>query len=189
MCFSVAGCTFSLRQNGNAIATGEVSALSFALDNGWQWIEDPNNAGRMCFAIPDCTVSFRQNGDLIVTGDLNVTGAKNFVHAHPTDLSKEIVFVSLEGPEAGTYIRGTADMFNGEITIELPEYFSLVTSDEFMTVQLTPNGEWLQLYVVEKDARHLVIREASGKSGQFDYFVQGVRLGFEDHEVIRSAGN
>ena len=187
MCFSIAGCTFTLRQNGNAIATGEISALSFAIDNGWQWIEDPNNVGRMCFAFAnDCKVSYRQNGNLIVTGDLDVTGAKNFVQQHPTDLDQEIVFVSLEGPEAGTYIRGTAQLLNGEVEISLPEHFTLVTSDENITVQLTPNGEWLQLYVVERSASHLVVREATGKTGSFDYFVQGVRLGFEDHEVVRT---
>jgi hypothetical protein len=29
------------------------------------------------------------------------------------------------------------------------------------------------------------VREASGKSGQFDYLVQGIRKGFESHQVIR----
>lgn len=122
---------------------------------------------------------------LFVGSDLQVSGKKSFVQAHPTDPTKEIVYVSLEGPEAGTYIRGTAQLINGEAVINLPEHFSLVTNDEGVTVQLTPLGEWLQLYVAQKSAKQLIVREASGKSGQFDYLVQGIRKGFEDHQVIR----
>lgn len=129
----------------------------------------------------DVTVASR----LFVGSDLQVSGKKSFVQKHPTDPTKEIVYVSLEGPEAGTYIRGTAKLVNGEAVIQLPEHFSLVTNDEGVTVQLTPLGEWLQLYVVQKSAKQLIVREASGKSGQFNYLVQGIRKGFENHQVIR----
>lgn len=122
---------------------------------------------------------------LHVVGDLMATGTKSFVQAHPADPRKEIVYVSLEGPEAGTYIRGTAQLINGEAVINLPEHFSLVTNDDGLTVQLTPLGEWLQLYVTQKSTKQLIVREASGKSGQFDYLVQGIRKGFKDHQVIR----
>jgi hypothetical protein len=124
-------------------------------------------------------------GDVYIKGNLNVDGTKKFVQPHPTDPTKEIVYVSLEGPEAGTYIRGTARLANGEAVINLPEHFSLVTSAEGLMVQLTPVGEWLQLYVVKKSTQQIVVREANGKNGQFDYLVQGVRKGYEDHQVIR----
>src|SRR4029077_17827740 len=39
-------------------------------------------------------------------GGLAGTGTKSFVEPHPTDASKLIRYVSLEGPEAGTYFRG-----------------------------------------------------------------------------------
>jgi hypothetical protein len=123
--------------------------------------------------------------DLQVKSDLQVRGKKSFVQAHPTDSTKEIVYVSLEGPEAGTYIRGTAKLVNGEAVLNLPEHFSLVTNDEGLTVQLTPRGEWLQLYLVKTSTKQIIVREASGKSGQFDYLVQGIRKGFENHQVIR----
>jgi hypothetical protein len=122
---------------------------------------------------------------LAVNGDLTVTGTKSFVEVDPTDPAKEIVYSCLEGPEAGTYIRGTAKLVDGEAVINLPEDFNLVTSDEGLTVQLTPAGEWLQLYVVEKGTQRIVVREANGKNGQFDYLVQGVRKGYEDYQVIR----
>jgi len=122
---------------------------------------------------------------LNVVGDLIVTGTKSFVQDDPTDPSKQIVYVSLEGPEAGTYIRGTAQLVNDEAVINLPEHFSLVTNDAGLTVQLTPRGEWLQLYLVETSTKQIIVREAQGKSGQFDYLVQGVRKGYENHHVIQ----
>jgi hypothetical protein len=70
----------------------------------------------------------------------------------------------LEGPEVGTCIRGTAQLVNGEVVIELPEHFALATSSEGLTVQLTPIGEWLQLYVVELSPQRLTVREAQGRT-------------------------
>jgi hypothetical protein len=124
-------------------------------------------------------------GNIRIDGNILKTGTNSFVQPHPTDPTKEIVYISLEGPEAGTYIRGTAQLVNGEAMISLPEHFSLVTSDEGLTVQLTPVGEWLQLYVVEKGTHHVIVHEANGKNGQFDYMVQGVRKGYENHQVIQ----
>jgi len=120
-----------------------------------------------------------------VNGNLSCTGTKPFVQQHPTDPSKEIVYTAVEAPEARTSIRGTAELVNGKAEIELPEHFGLVTSAERLTVTLTPVGQWLQLYVVEKAPGRLFVREASGKSGQFDYLVQGIRKGYEDYQVIR----
>ena len=124
-------------------------------------------------------------GNLHVNGPLYVTGTKSFIQPHPTDPTKEIVFTCLEGPEAGTYTRGTAELVNGEATVTLPEAFLLITGDEDVTAQMTPRGTWLQLYVVSADARTLVVREAGGRSGRFDFLVQGVRKGYEQQPVIR----
>ncbi len=74
---------------------------------------------------------------------------------------------------------------SGEAIIELPEHFSEVTSEQGLTVQLTPLGEWLQLYIVEKNTKRIIVREATGKDGSFDYLVQGIRKGYENFEVIR----
>lgn len=125
------------------------------------------------------------NGNVRIGGKLTVTGTKSFVQDHPTDATKEIVYNALESAESGTYFRGTAELVNGEAVIELPEHFGLVTSEDGLTVVLTPTGQWLQLYVVEKSTQQLIIKEAQGQSGQFDYLVQGIRLGFENEPVIR----
>lgn len=87
--------------------------------------------------------------------------------------------------EAGTYIRGTGKLTNGKAVLELPEHFSLITAEEGLTAQLTPRGEWLQLYVGELTTRQIVVREALGKNGQFDHFIQGVRIGYEHHKAIQ----
>ncbi len=125
-------------------------------------------------------------GEVDVNGNFTVTGTKSFVQAHPTDPTREIVYVALEGGEAGTYVRGTGQLQSGKAVLALPEHFGLVTATEGLTVHLTPRGEWLQLYVVELDTTQLVVREAQGKSGAFDYLIHGVRRGYEQHEVIRT---
>jgi hypothetical protein len=142
-------------------------------------------AGNVGIGTTDPLWKLHVDGDLRVEGDLFKGGTNHFIEDHPQDPAKEIVYASLEGPEAGTYIRGTAQLVNGEAVINLPEHFSLVTSDEGLTVQLTPAGEWLQLYVVKKSTQRIIIHEVNDKNGQFDYLVQGVRKGYENHQVIR----
>jgi hypothetical protein len=128
----------------------------------------------------------RFDGDVQVSGNFSVTGTKAFVQTHPTDPDREIVYVALEGGEAGTYVRGSGQLESGKAVLSLPEHFGLVTSSEDLTVQLTPRGQWLQLYVVELDTTQLVVREAQSKSGTFDYLIQGVRRGYQQHEVVRA---
>jgi hypothetical protein len=139
--------------------------------------------------VDEYKTSLRDNvdvsGDLDVGGDLTVAGAKGFAQEDPADPSRAIVYVCLEGPEAGTYQRGSADLAAGRATIDLPDHFATVTADQDLTIQLTPVGEWLELYVVEKSTSRIVVAEASGREGRFDYLVQGVRRGYEDYQVVR----
>ena len=122
-----------------------------------------------------------------VTGNFTVTGGtKNFAVVNPLDSSKAIYFAALEGPEAGTYYRGSAKTVDGKAVIKLPGYFAQMTECENMTVQLTPNGTWSQLFVAEKTPGQLVVKVADGaKDVEFDYFVQGVRKGFANYQVER----
>ena len=79
-------------------------------------------------------------GDVDIDGTLNVTGTKNFVHPHPTDPSLEVVFVALEGPEANTIFRGTANLVNGEARIVPDESWRLTTAETGITAFVTPRG-------------------------------------------------
>jgi hypothetical protein len=123
----------------------------------------------------------------VITGNLNAGGTKSFVTADPTDPTKEIYYAALEGPEAGTYFRGSAELVNGDVTIELPQHFTSVTAAEGLTVQLTPVGKWLQLFVKEKSNQRIVVGEATGQSGSFDFIINGVRKGYENFQVVREA--
>ena len=67
-------------------------------------------------------------------GDYGGTGAKYFIEPHPTDASKVIRYVALEGPESGTYFRGTAHASHGQAVIAVPEDFRMVTDDEGLSL-------------------------------------------------------
>jgi hypothetical protein len=125
-------------------------------------------------------------GGVTVNGNFTVTGTKNFAVVDPEDAHQAIYYAALEGPEAGTYFRGTAKTSGGEAVIELPDYFARLTEPERLTVQLTPVGAWGQLYVAEKTPNRLVVRMPPGSADlEFDYFVQGVRKGYLDYQVKR----
>ncbi len=127
-------------------------------------------------------------GDLAISGDLLVRGSKSFVAADPEHGDRMLVYTALEGPEAGTYFRGTAVTAGGEATIELPAHFAKTTEPAGLTVQLTPVGGWSRLYVADKTPRRLVVRDAEGRDGiAFDFLIQGVRKGFADRPVVRPA--
>ena len=109
-------------------------------------------------------------------------GAKYFVEPHPTDPTKEIRYVCLEGRESGTYFRGTARIAGGTATVEVPEDFRIVTSATGLTVQVTPNGELAVLACVSKDLDRIVVRGSADV--EFDYLVHGVRRAFEGQEPV-----
>lgn len=120
------------------------------------------------------------------------TGNKDFVMQHPNDPGKEIIYVSLEGPEPGVYIRGTGRLQNGEAMIQLPAYFSLVASEQGLTVSATPlSAESYGLAVISKSTTQIVIKELSNGTGnyEFDFIVHAIRKGQEDFEPVRDKVN
>jgi hypothetical protein len=131
------------------------------------------------------------HGSLEVTDDLVVSGTKNFVMQHPVDKSKKIYYASLEGPEAGIYIRGTSKLENGYAIIELPDYFALIASGQ-LTAQVTAkldSGKFTIVNVEEITKHHLVVRgiyiDGTPSNAEFDYVVYAERLGYENFEPIR----
>jgi hypothetical protein len=161
--------------NSNGLAIGTASSVPLVLGtNRANRMEIGGNGG---VAI---------TGNLTIAGDMSATGTKNFAVVDPADPQRAIYFAALEGPEAGTYFRGTARLKEGEAVIELPGYFSRVTEPEQLTVQLTLVGHWGQIYVAEKSPERLVVRAAPGTPDlEFDFLVQGIRKGYLDYEVER----
>lgn len=133
----------------------------------------------------DGKLGVKQGGSLYgvyADGDIGATGTKFFVEPHPTDPSKEIRYVSLEGPEAGTYFRGTGRTRNGFATIEVPESFRMVTDERGLTVVVTPIGELAQIATISKSLDKIVVQ--SSKDVAFDYMINGVRKAFKDFNAI-----
>jgi len=116
-------------------------------------------------------------------GPFVATGSKSFAQPHPTDPSKEIRFVSLEGNESGTYFRGTARLSQGRAVIPVPEEFRLVSEPMGLGVQVTPLGS-ASLWIEERSVDRIVVR--GDPDVAFDYFVNGVRRGFADLKVVRN---
>jgi hypothetical protein len=121
-------------------------------------------------------------GNVVVHGDLEVTGDKDFVEPHPTDPNKMIAYVALEGPEAGTYFRGSGRIVNGLATVEVPEDFRIVTDEKGITVQVTPIGEPAMIWCVRKSLEKIELRGSADV--EFDFMVNGVRLMSKDRKAI-----
>ncbi|HWC65285.1 MAG TPA: hypothetical protein VG777_04315 [Thermoanaerobaculia bacterium] len=120
-------------------------------------------------------------------GSFGGTGAKYFVEPHPTDPTKEIRYVCLEGRESGTYFRGTGHIVGGFATIEVPEDFRIVTSSRGLTVVVTPIGEMASLAVIRRGLDRIVVQ--GSRDVEFDYVVNGVRKAFEDLQPVSENTN
>lgn len=121
-------------------------------------------------------------------GAFATAGPKSFVQQHPTDSNKEIYYFALEGPEAGTYVRGNAQLSNGTAVVSLPDNFAMVTSELMeLSVQVTPLDDCNGLYVMQKSTSQILVKELkNGNSdAKFSYLVQGIRKSYENIQVIR----
>jgi hypothetical protein len=116
------------------------------------------------------------------TGNVGASGLKTFVEPHPSDPAMVIRYAALEGPEAGTYFRGSGETAGGVARIPVPESFRTVTEEEGLTVQLTPVGGLTQMTVVKYDLDEIVVR--SSRDTKFFIHVHGVRRGYRDWESV-----
>lgn len=119
---------------------------------------------------------------LVVAGDSSISGIKSFVEPHPTDASKVIRYISLEGNESGTYFRGRGRFQNGLAVIEVPEDFRIVTDPEGLTVQITPIGGLATVGVMKMDLNRIVVQ--SSRNLEFSYMVNGIRHAYRDAGAI-----
>ncbi|MCE7957718.1 MAG: hypothetical protein DYH06_07230 [Acidobacteria bacterium ACB2] len=116
------------------------------------------------------------------SGGLSGTGTKNFLEPHPTDATKMIAYVALEGPEAGTYFRGRGRFVGGSARIEVPESFRMGTDPEGITVQVTPIGRATAVGVVRIGLDAVEVE--ANRDVEFSYLVQGVRKAYKDVQPI-----
>ncbi len=123
------------------------------------------------------------DGNAYVSGSLVVAGLKAFVMPHPTDPDKQIAFLCMEGPESGTYFRGTAHLVGGYAEVPVPESFRLVTSERGLTAVATPVGAPASIYCVSKTLDKIVFQ--GSHDVDFDYVVGGVRSGLDGYQPIQ----
>jgi hypothetical protein len=116
------------------------------------------------------------------TGDFGGTGAKYFVVPHPSDPTTVIRYISLEGPEAGTYFRGRGKLVDRIAIIDVPESFRLVTEEDGLSIQVTPIGGPASLWIQEVGLNRIVVR--GPKDLEFFYTVNGVRKGYGAFEPM-----
>ncbi|HMF07962.1 MAG TPA: hypothetical protein VKJ00_02425 [Thermoanaerobaculia bacterium] len=115
-------------------------------------------------------------------GNSGATGTKTFVEPHPSDPSKVIRYVSLEGDEPGTYLRRRATCVGGVARIAIPDHFATVTDSDNLSVQATAVGQLATFAVRKLDLNEVVLQ----CSRDVDVFVtvNGVRKAFRDFQPV-----
>jgi hypothetical protein len=122
-------------------------------------------------------------GNVKFIGTMTATGTKSFVEPHPSDPTKEIRFVCLEGPESGTYFRGHGRFAGGIAAIDVPESFRSVTDADGLTVVATAVGAPAVIWVARLGLDRIVLQASSDV--EFHYVVNGVRKAYRDFEALR----
>jgi hypothetical protein len=89
-----------------------------------------------------------QNSSAAILAKIDALGnftatSKSFDIEHPTKENMRLRYGSLEGPENGVYIRGTAE----SSIIELPDYWTGLVHEDSITVSLTSVGSAQNIYV------------------------------------------
>jgi len=115
-------------------------------------------------------------------GNTAATGTKSFIEPHPTDASKLIRYISLEGNEAGTYFRGREKFQNGIAVIDVPDDFRIVTDKEGLSIQVTPIGQMATVAVESIGLDRIVVR--GSRNVEFFYTVNGVRRAYKQYGPI-----
>lgn len=127
-----------------------------------------------------------------VTGvQLVGNGTKSFVAQDPQRADRMIRYVCLEGPEAGMYCRGKAQLKDGRASIEFPGHFRSLAAADSVTVSLTPRSSGSRGLAAENvTASGFDVVELAAGTGAYevDWVAYAVRAGFEDFPVYIPAG-
>ena len=114
--------------------------------------------------------------------------AKAFCVPDPEDVTRDIWYGCIEGPELAMYVRGTARLVNGRARIVLPDHFRKLADEQGMTVQMTPLSiDSKGLCVVRKGLDGIEVMELRNGRGnyEFDWEVKAVRKEHRDFQVYR----
>ena len=119
-----------------------------------------------------------QNGTIInVAGNLKAQ-TKSFLIPHPIDPENKLLeHGSLEGPEHGAYLRGTA-LGKKQVDVNFPDYWQPLIEDNY-TIHLTSKGKY-PIYIHSQTSSGFSVRRCgmdifSNSIIEFDYLVIGER--------------
>ncbi|MCD4697903.1 MAG: hypothetical protein K8S16_16885 [Bacteroidales bacterium] len=117
-------------------------------------------------------------GDVHINGTL--TGSnKQFVIDHPSDPYNKILRHNcIESPEMMNIYKGRAKLVNGEVVIELPNYFDALNHPENREINLTSVNGWSPLYLDGEIANNqffVKTTEQGNPNQEFSWVVYAVR--------------
>ncbi|HET8948805.1 MAG TPA: hypothetical protein VFQ07_17635 [Candidatus Polarisedimenticolia bacterium] len=114
------------------------------------------------------------------------TGSVSFVQNHPDASDRSIVYHAPESSEVNVYTRGSARLKNGVARVDLDPTFAWTANpDVGLTASVTPRGaEPVALSVERVSTRDLVVRGPAGSDVAFDFWITGLRIGFEEMPVV-----
>jgi hypothetical protein len=107
---------------------------------------------------------------------------KWFIEPHPYDASKEIRYVSLEGPHAEVYFRGTAQVSQGVTRIPIPQDFRFVADPHTYSTLVTPVGGMASVGVVSDGEEGIVIQ--ASRNLRIHYVVYAERRAIKNPDPI-----
>ena len=116
-------------------------------------------------------------GNAHVQGTLTAT-TKSFVQPHPHDASKEIQYVSLEGPHSEVYFRGTAQISQGVTRIAIPDHFRFVADAATYSTLVTPVGGMATVAVLSEGPNGITVR--ASRNVKIHYVV------YAEREAVRN---
>ncbi len=126
-------------------------------------------------------------GSAFVAGNLTVSGTISasmnpFIQPHPFDPSKQIRYVSLEGPHSEVYFRGTAQVLQGVTRIPIPEDFRLVADVGTYSTLVTPMGAMATVAVMSQGEDGIVIQ--ASRNVKVAYVVYAEREAMKNPDPI-----
>ena len=110
-------------------------------------------------------------GNVHVAGTLSAT-SKPFVQPHPEDPTKEIRYISLEGPQSEVYFRGSAQISGGITRIAIPDHFRFVADPETYSALVTPFGAMATVAVLSQGEDGIVVQASRNVKIQFVVYAE-----------------
>lgn len=158
----------------------DISSASSSVNKGYIGVSG------LHFGVPAVLVSMLVDGN--GDGVISQPGAKFFRVPDPDDVTRDLFYACIEGPEAAMYVRGTGRLVNGEARIEFPDHFRKLAAPQGITVILQPRGRKSRGLGVENTSPDgcTVFELKSGQGDyEFDWEVKAVRKGYENYRPVR----